>query len=57
MFEHREGSGRARNKILVKSGNDRDFRVIVIDMEKRGRRKSIGRAAKRPIKLVAHNYC
>lgn len=41
MFEHGEGSGGARNKILVKSGNDRDFRVIVIDMEKRGRRKSI----------------
>lgn len=41
MFEHREGSGRARNKILVKSGNDRYFRVIVIDMDKRGRRNSI----------------
>lgn len=41
MFEHREGGGGARNKILVKSGNDKKFRVILIDMKKRGRRRSI----------------
>lgn len=33
--------GGARNKILVKNGNDKDFRVILIDMKNRGRRKSI----------------
>lgn len=33
MFEHREGGGGARNKILVKSGNEKDFRVILIDMK------------------------
>lgn len=35
MSEHREGGGGARNKILVKSGIDKYFREILIDMKKR----------------------
>lgn len=41
MFEHREGGGGARNKILVKSGNDKDFRVILIDMKNTRRKKKV----------------
>lgn len=39
LSEHREGSGGARNKILVKSGIDKYFREILTGTKKNGRRK------------------
>lgn len=41
LFEQRQGDGGARNKLQVKSCNDRDFTGFLIAMEKGGRRKNM----------------